>query len=358
MGAQLVRDLHARGHEIVMIAGPHLPGESDPQSFFGIPVYRFPFEYVRNPFTPEMVIKIKKRLAALVQDFRPDIFHFYQTTQGFFLHLSSARRGAAPTLLTIHSNYFDAPSSVNQARRQLVQQVDWTNACSQNTLDDTRKHVPEIATRSSVIHNALTMPDREPTPLDFDAPRILCLGRLHPVKRVDIAIAAFARIRDRFPRARLLVAGDGTEEPSLRAQVAHLGMQSVVDFLGWVAPPKVPELLNQTTVMLVPSKVEAFGLVALQAGQMARPVIGTRAGGMPEMVIDGETGILVEPENAEAMADALATLLTQPDRARALGMAAREHVQQKFGWRPFVDQYEALYTQLITQRLMQKEVNA
>lgn len=353
LGTELVRSLHSRGHEVMIVAGPYVPDAGDEQAFHGMPLYRFPFEYQHRPVSPEMILRAKERLAALRQKFRPEIVHLYQIHHGVIYHTAASRRshrpGTAPTLLTLHGNIFDSTPEVNESRRRLCQRVDWTTACSHALLDEARGHAPEITANSSVIHNALPMPDCEPAPLNFDEPCILYAGRLAPEKRVDIAIDAFARILSRFPRARLLIAGNGTEKANLRAQVEQLGLQSAVEFLGWIAPKAIHEVINRAAVMVVPSSVEPFGLVALQGGQMMRPVIATRVGGLPEVIVDGETGLLVEAENPAAMADALVALLTSPDRARALGRAARRHVQRRFEWTSFVESYESLYARLIAQ---------
>jgi glycogen(starch) synthase len=350
MGAAFARSLQARGHEIVIVAGPYEHHEDEPIAFHGIPLYRFAFEYQRAhhlSYNLDTVVRMKQRLATLLESFRPDIFHFYHTAYGFIYHLQRLKRETAPTLLTLHGPFFGETPAIDQARLALCKQVDWTTACSHYVLDDTRAVVPEIAGHSSVIHNALAMPQLEPSPLDFDEPRFLYLGRLVPEKGVDLAIEAFARVYRQFPRARLVIAGRGNQEHALQQQAQQLGIAAAVDFLGWVTPYEVPALINQATIMLVPSRDEPFCLSALQGGQMARPMIATRVGGLPEVIVDGQTGLLVEPESPAAIVEAMTTLLTEPERAKRLGSAARTHVQQRFDWSTFVDAYEALYARLV-----------
>jgi glycosyltransferase involved in cell wall biosynthesis len=89
-------------------------------------------------------------------------------------------------------------------------------------------------------------------------------------------------------------------------------------------------LLNDVTLVLVPSRYEAFGLTALEAAQMARPVVATRVGGLPEVVVDGKTGLLVEPDDPVALARAIVTLLQDRGRAERLGRAARERARHAF----------------------------
>ncbi len=96
----------------------------------------------------------------------------------------------------------------------------------------------------------------------------------------------------------------------------------------------------------MPSRFEPFGLVALQAAQMGRPVIASRVGGLPEVVVDGETGLLVDPENVPLLAQAIESLLAQPDRSVEMGAQARAHAERNFSWDRFVGHYEMLYKRL------------
>lgn len=349
MGAQFVHSLHARGHEVAIIAGPFVEHDSEVESFHGIPLYRFPFEFELQPYDMKMLVSIRQRLTVLLRNFQPEVFHLYHLHESFFLQRSNIKQIAGPTLLSLHSDHFAGGIPLTEARQQLCALIDWTAACSQNILEQTRALAPATAPKSSVIHNALAMPNCEPTPLNFDEPRILYVGRLHWHKGVDVALEAFARLHQRLAHTRFLIAGNGEEEAALQAQVERLSLQADVDFLGWIAPQDVPALINQATVMVVPSRLEAFGLSPVQGGQLARPVVATRVGGLPEVIIDGKTGLLVEPQDPDAMADALATILTEPERAKAMGEAARRYVQEHFSLAAYVDAYEELYTRLSKQ---------
>jgi glycogen(starch) synthase len=215
-------------------------------------------------------------------------------------------------------------------------------------LADARQLVPEIIPRSSVVYNGLSLPDVPPAPLPFDPPLLLCLGRVVEDKGFDVALKAFALLVDGFPRTRLLIAGDGPARPALARQAADLGLADVVEFTGWVVPEKVPELMNRATVVVIPSRWrEAFSLVALQAAQMQRPVVATRVGGLPEVVVHQQTGLLVEKEDARALAKALAYLLAQPRVAMEMGQAGRYRAQEVFSWDRHINTYDTLYKTVI-----------
>ena len=125
-------------------------------------------------------------------------------------------------------------------------------------------------------------------------------------------------------------------------------VDDAVDFRGWVQPQDVPALLNQATLLLVPSRwQEPFGLVALEGMRMARPIVATRVGGLPEIVIPGETGLLVEREDDAGMAEAMLHLLARPTLAVDMGSAGRARARSVFSFTGMVDAYEALYRQLV-----------
>ena len=126
-----------------------------------------------------------------------------------------------------------------------------------------------------------------------------------------------------------------------------LGLNNV-DFLGWVAPDSVPALINRADIVVMPSRQDSFPLTALEAGMMGRPVIATRVGGFPEMVLDETTGLLVESENVTELGGAIASLLSNPQRASQLGQAARERVLREFSWEGHIRAYDRLYKKLST----------
>jgi glycogen(starch) synthase len=225
--------------------------------------------------------------------------------------------------------------------------ADWVTGKSAAVLDQARQFMPEITTRSSVIHNGLSVPALLPNPLPTDAPRLLCLGRLAVEKGLDVAIIALASITKRFPNARLIVAGDGPERAALERQVAELSLANVVDFIGWVSPDEVFALINTSTMVLMPSRLEGLPSVVLQAAMMARPVVATRVSGLAEVVIHQDTGLLVGSENSNALAEAVAWLLDHPESAIRMGQAARRRVQELFSWEQCVTAYESLWRQLI-----------
>ena len=137
-----------------------------------------------------------------------------------------------------------------------------------------------------------------------------------------------------------------SKRDKLKQQTVELGLSDCVEFVGGVPPEKVADLIAQSTLVLIPSRLEGFGLVALEAGAMARPVVATRVGGLPEVIVHEETGLLVNQESSPALADAIALLLDHTDVAMQMGQAVRRRVEEVFSWERCVDAYDTVYQKL------------
>ncbi|MBC7812043.1 MAG: glycosyltransferase family 4 protein [Burkholderiales bacterium] len=230
---------------------------------------------------------------------------------------------------------------------RMLRDAAWVNTVSKAMLDDLHREVPEVVPRSSVVLNCLPLPDQQPIAPRFDPPILLCMGRVVEDKGFDVALDAFAELLVDFPSARLVLAGDGGVLPDLKAQAQRLGIFDKVDWPGWVDPESIPQLISDASLVLMPSRWrEPFGLVALQAAQMARPIVASRVGGIPEIVIDGQTGLLVEPDDSHALASAAASLIRDPAAAERIGSAGRARAESVFSFERMVDEYENLYRQL------------
>jgi glycogen(starch) synthase len=348
MATTLLPALRERGHDFLVITTRDPDDLPDEARFAGIPVYRFPFRRALGDRDVRLLTQIRVQFAKRVQAFEPDLIHLHFVGPSALLLQQSASARDRPLLVALRRSY--SYSEQDALIRATLRAATWVVAVSAAVLDEARRQVPEITARSSVILNSRGMPALLPSPLPFEPPRLLCLGRLVRDKGFDVALRAFATVVERFPTSRLLIAGDGVEQPALEARAASLGIASAVEFVGWVNPEEVPGLLNAATAVLMPSRTEGLPQVALQAAQMARPIVATAVGGLPEVVVDGETGILVEPEDSQALAVATARLLEQPETARRMGAAGRRRAQEMFDWERHVAAYDGLYRKLAQER--------
>jgi len=191
-----------------------------------------------------------------------------------------------------------------------------------------------------VVHYGIE-PNGAPRPHADDVPRLLCVGRLIPIKGHIVLLRAFAQARQRVPSLQLDIAGRGPLEPALRALAKELGVEDAVRFLGYVAP--VQRAIEDAAGIVVPSMGEGFGMVALEAMERARPVIAAEIGGLGELVEDGVTGYLVPPGEAEPLADAIVRLASDLPRAAEMGSAGRRRALEQFLQERCTDRTELLY---------------
>lgn len=179
-----------------------------------------------------------------------------------------------------------------------------------------------------------------------EAPTIGVVGRLRSEKGQRTMLAALPRILGRLPDAKLLVVGDGPDRVVLERLAEELGVAASVRWTGHVAHERVAELYAAMDVLAVPSRYEAFGLVAAEAMAMSLPVVGTETAGLSEVIAAGETGLLVPPDEHGAMADALLALLGDPARARAMGSRGSERARACFSRERYEREILATYARL------------
>jgi len=167
------------------------------------------------------------------------------------------------------------------------------------------------------------------------------VARLTPEKDYPTLLDAFRLLVDSHPACRLVVVGDGDLRGALVSKSRSLGIEDRVTFLG--SRSDVPELLTAFDVVVLPSRVEGLGITLLEAMAAGLPTVGARAGGIPEVVVEGETGLLVDPGDAPGFAGAIARLLDDPELAIAMGRNGRARVEGRFGLDGMIRSYEAIY---------------
>ncbi len=195
----------------------------------------------------------------------------------------------------------------------------------------------------TVVHYGIE-PGPEPPPPPASL-RLAAVGRLIPIKGFDLLLRAFGRARDRLPALTLEIAGAGPLDAELRANAPD-----GVTFLGRVSP--ATEVYERNAIVIVPSRGEGFGMVALEAAERGRPAIVTAVGGLPEIVADAETGAVVPPEDIELLARAIVTLAGDEELVRSYGAAARRRALDQFSAEAAADGVELVYRDLLNKRSM------
>ena len=181
--------------------------------------------------------------------------------------------------------------------------------------------------------------------LPTSAPLAVSVGRHVPEKGYRHLIDAAARLEQTRPGVHWVLVGDGELRSELEAQSRRLDLASRVHFTG--SRSDVADLLALADVFVLPSESEGFGRVLVEAMAMARAIVATNVGGIPDIVLDGETGVLVEPANAVALAHAVRGLLDDPARAARLGAAGRRRAESTFSVGAHVDGVERVYHEVL-----------
>ena len=209
---------------------------------------------------------------------------------------------------------------------------------------------PPLKRRTKVVHNGVPAPQDPPPPLRQRLPqaafRIAMVARLSPRKGVDVALEALGHLRADGLNASLRLCGSvfpGYEwyEEQLRERAARPDLAGHVELLGYVHPTW--PVLYAADAVVVPSRVEPFGNTAVEAMHAERPLVASRAQGLAEVVTDGVTGLLVEPDSPRALADALLSLAADPGRARTLARTARREAAKRFG----VERYRTAMVEVV-----------
>ncbi len=180
----------------------------------------------------------------------------------------------------------------------------------------------------------------------FGPRMIFACRQLFPRKGIRFLIEAAAELKPRFPDLKLVIAGDGFERPDLVRLTEELGLAQDVVFLGWVPNAALPPYYRAAAVSVIPSLEEGFGIPAAEAMGCEVPVVATDAGGLPEVVEDKVTGLVVPRGNSKALAGAIGSLLADPELRRRMGRAGRERALRLFDWDRTAEQLEELYGEI------------
>lgn len=208
-----------------------------------------------------------------------------------------------------------------------------------------------VSARRMAIHNGIDLAELESTVSTQSGSTrsqfILSIASHDEWKGLDVLISAMALLRDQGRAVRLVLAGDGPLRPELEGLAAALGLDQQVEFIGYQSRPAVARLLSECTLFVLPSRYETFGIVVVEALACGKPVVATAVDGIPEIIEDGTNGILVEPDDARALAAAMLRLLADAGLRERLGEAGRLRVKESFRWQRMGESYAHAYEGLL-----------
>ena len=287
-----------------------------------------------------------------------DVIHIHNFSQ--FAPIIRARNPNAKIVLHLHCEW------ANRLERQVIasrlEKVDLVISCSDYITNKIASRFPEYAEICRTVNNGVDADYFVPPPSyrpEYRAnfPQILFVGRISPEKGIHDLMDAFIKVTETYPQAVFTIAGPHCAtckdfllnlqpEPEVQALEplyncnyleylkskipSHLSSQVV--FAGSLPQKQLLPYYQKADVLVNPSLSEAFGMSLVESMATATPVIATKIGGMTEIVEDGVTGLLVEPANSQALAEAIIEIISEPSRARAMGQAGRKKVLQCYSW--------------------------
>jgi glycosyltransferase involved in cell wall biosynthesis len=233
-----------------------------------------------------------------------------------------------------------------------------------NVLDTTPMTPERVVTLHNAVDTEMFSPERGRRQqvrgsfgLDDATVVIGFVGRFSPGKGLEELLQAAGILRSRIRKMHVLIAGEasyGEEEyaASIRTLARSLDLDTTVTFAGFRSD--IPELMSAFDIFAFPSHAEAFGMVLIEAMAMERPVVSTNCDGVLDIVVDGETGLYVHPRNPQELAEALATLINDPDRRITMGKAGRLRVLQLFDQRKQLERLEKIYQDVLREQAAQR----
>jgi glycosyltransferase involved in cell wall biosynthesis len=277
------------------------------------------------------VVPVVGRLRRMLRQRRPDILYVNTVTVPHWI--IAGRLEAIPVVCHVHELESELP---NLLARGLLAPLLLATGVLVNS-DATRRFligkVSSVARRCSVLYNGFHFPTLGPAPFVKETSAIAIVGRLSPRKGQDVALRALSILVSQGTNARLEIVGDAYEgyawfEQHLRNLATKPELSGRVRFMGFRKDPA--DTYKAADLVLVPSRLEPFGNVAVEALGAGRPVVASNVGGLPEIVDHGVTGILVTPDDPVALAAAISGMLANPLAARQMGARGAQVVRRKF----------------------------
>jgi glycosyltransferase involved in cell wall biosynthesis len=348
----LARGLARSGWE-AEVAGPPEATIHPALEAAGVPIHRVA-QIRRGYGRPDQDLAAHRAVTRIARHGRFDVVHSHSAKAGVFGR-AAARRAGVPSVFTPHCFGFigDVGAgrrafsiAVERAMARITDAIICVAEAERRRALERRIAPPE---RLRVVHNGVdacpaAAPDARLVALRGEGgPVAVCIVALRPQKRVDVLIDAAPAVLERVPDARIAIVGDGELRDELAAQAAGLGLDRDPRFA--LLPFEWPSAaaLRASDVYVLPSAWEAFPIGILEALACGVPQVATDVEGTGEATADGETGVLVAPRDARALADALAGLLADAPRRERFAAASRERHERLFGSAAMVAKTAAVY---------------
>lgn len=359
------RGLRQRGWETLLVHGVVEPDEAEiPLEGLDLPMRRL--TTLARPVRPVADARALASIAGVIRAYRPHVIHTHLSKAGLLGRsaaiLTSSKGLRVHTFHgTVFGGYFGASESnmIQRAERFLGHRTDRIVALSERQRQELLDYGIAPPERIRIVPLGLDLDrfagldrgaSRSALGIPDDVVAVVAVGRLVPIKRIDRLLRAVAGAAERAPAIRLYLVGDGGERASLEALSASMGLASRVTFAGWST--ETPRWYAAADIVALTSDREGTPLALIEAASAGRATVACDVGGVADIVVDGETGIVVEPDDEKAFADALARLASDPDLRERLGRAAPGRARG-FAAERLIDDLDSLYRQALKERRRQ-----
>jgi glycosyltransferase involved in cell wall biosynthesis len=310
-----------------------------------------PLRHVRRPINPWQDALGLVELYRLCRRERPDVLHTNSSKAGVLGCLAGFLAGVPIRIFTAHGWAFMAFSGAKAQVYLLTHRLIRRCATRIVCVADGERALGLSAGacsrgRTVVIYNGIDVGAAIRAHPSAEVPTIVTVGRLKAPKDLTTLVQALSQLDGGSFRARLV--GDGPDRPLVEDEIREQGLETVVALLG--ERHDVPELLAKADVFALSSTSEGLPLSIIEAMAAGLPVVATAVGGVPELVVDDETGLLVPPRDADAFAEALRRLVHDPELGSRLGDAGRARAERLFDLPRFREAYLSLYRSLLAER--------
>ncbi|MEM9882372.1 MAG: glycosyltransferase family 4 protein [Planctomycetota bacterium] len=355
---QLARHLTAAGDRVVVVTNRWPRSLPKTETIEGVTVHRLamrePVPQIKGRVNYHLTHRLEqRRLAAILRRHATRLLAVHCLSSNAAYALDARRRLGLPLVATTHGELtMDAAGRFARSGyaadlfRDTLRAADAVTACSRHTLDEALAFVgDELAAPSSVIHNGIDPAEFDDAePYEHARPYVLALGRHVRAKGFDVLLEAYRLWLKKTPDAPdLLLAGDGDQHEALRAQRDASGLRGRVHLPGATDRRRTVSLFAGCEFFVLPSRHEPFGIVNLEAMAAGKAVIATNVGGVPEVVADGETGVLVDAEAPAPLAATMDRLHRSPPSRHGLAVAGKRFASQR-DWAVLARRYRGIYS--------------
>ncbi|PYI87357.1 MAG: hypothetical protein DME26_06370 [Verrucomicrobia bacterium] len=321
---------------------------------------RQPAERVRHEFTTRAELdKITcydpAKFSAILREFRPQLLHAHFATKALATARELAKELGLPFTFTAHGYDIRRKAPPDFAQRaaaaRAIITVSKANAryiAARFRVPFERIHVIPCGVDTDRFHPPKVGGSEGQNPsLSSRTPQIVCVARHVQVKNLGLLLEACAVLRDRGERFRCVMIGDGPLRGELEEICQRIDLQEIVVFAGALEQAQVLEWWQRASVAVLTSENEGMPVSLMEAAACGVPAVATEVGGVPELIENGVTGLLVPPGDTVALADSIQTLLQDPSLALRMGVAARRRAEEHFSVRRQVDRLQALWSELL-----------